>query len=236
MPSESTGKESLGDILRSLIGLEVSLPWKGYGTAIFLELGALTPASNHRRDGSLGEACIGIEWDWRVESETAVAYGSSDSRRKIADGIATLQGTRVTSVQIMKGIPDLRVTFSNGQRLRTMVMRGDDPQWRIRLPDQQWLWAEDGEVHLGPGEAEGLSEEEEEVAAAAAVTATRWGSPRLEPAPGNCRDCRSFVHLDGHFALLDYGCCTAPDGPFEGRAVNASSGCPKFQPWQTGND
>jgi hypothetical protein len=189
--------EEFDDLARPLIGLEVSLPWKGYGTAIFLELGTLTPTSYHRRDGSRshdrGQACIGIEWDWRVETRTEVAY--------------------MTFLSITKGIPELRMAFSNGYRLRTMAMTCGDPRWRIRLPDERWLRAEEGLVHLGLGEAEGLSEEEEAVAATAEATAARWGTPRLEPAPGNCRECRFFVRLDGDFSLLSYGCCTAQEGP-----------------------
>ena len=122
MQPGSIAKENSGNFLSPLIGLEVSRPWKGYGTAIFLELGTLTLDPDSRlREYHRGEACIGIEWDWRVESETAVAYGSSDSRGKMAEGIATLQGTRVTSIQVMRGIPELRVTFSNGQRLRSRL-------------------------------------------------------------------------------------------------------------------
>lgn len=239
MPSRSIDQIEFEKLVQPLIGLEVSLPWKGYGTAIFLELGELTP--HPFRDGSpgpgSGQANIGIEWDWRVETRTEVVYGSSGSRREMTRGIATLQGSRVTALSVTAGIPELRVTFSNGYWLRTMVMRSVEPQWRIRLPDGLWLHVMEGQVVLDRGDqVQGLSEEKEEVADAADATAARWGKPRLEPAPGNCRDCHSFIYLDGDFALSDYGCCTLQDGPFEGRAVNVGSGCPRFQPWQTGDD
>ena len=50
-------------LIAPLLGMPISHPWKGYGSAIFLELGALDEAKNN----SNGEACICVEWDWRVE-------------------------------------------------------------------------------------------------------------------------------------------------------------------------
>ncbi|WP_035612695.1 DUF3027 domain-containing protein [Haloferula sp. BvORR071] len=227
MAEELVGEEEFEALVRPLIGLEVSLLWKGYGTAIFLELGVLGPPSRPGGRGN-GEACIAIEEDWRVETQRAVAFGSSDSRGEIAAGIASLQGSLMTAISFAGRIRELLVEFSNGQGLRTMVMTRRDPEWSIRLPDGRWLGVEAGRITLDHGEAKGLSSVETTVSEGADAIAARWGIPRLEPAPGKCRDCRSFVHLDGDFALLDYGCCTATGGPFDGKVVHIRSGCPEF--------
>jgi len=230
MPSKSIGKEEFEKLVSPLIGLEISHPWRSVGTAIFLELGSLTPnfhTRTGRRLNDSGEACIMIEWDWRVETRTEVAFGSSDSRGTIVRGIATLQGCRVNSITLVGRIPELRMEFSNGNWLRTMIMTGGDPQWSIRLPDGQWLGVAGGRVTLNC-EAYEPTEEEKEAVATAEATVARWGIPRLEPAPGNCRDCRFFSYVSD-FAILEYGCCTAPGSPFDGRAVHFRSGCPQFQ-------
>ena len=74
-------------LAQRLEGLTVALPWKGYGSAIFLELGELTPIESKRRHHAVGEACISVEWDWRVENDVSVLYGSSNSRPEIERGI-----------------------------------------------------------------------------------------------------------------------------------------------------
>src|SRR5438876_852462 len=79
--------EEFQELIQPLLGLTVSLPWKGYGSAIFLELGSLAPLESQRRHHNKGEACVSVEWDWRVEAEAEVLYGSSNSRPKIEAGI-----------------------------------------------------------------------------------------------------------------------------------------------------
>src|SRR5580658_524949 len=53
-------------------GMEVSLAWKGYGSAIFLELGRLSPPRQPRGQHEQGEACLCVEWDWRVENASSI--------------------------------------------------------------------------------------------------------------------------------------------------------------------
>ena len=50
--------EAFQELVQPLIGLTVSLPWKGYGSAIFLELGALAPLESPHQRHNEGEACI----------------------------------------------------------------------------------------------------------------------------------------------------------------------------------
>lgn len=65
-------------LIQSLVGLPISLPWKGYGSTIFLEIGNLASLKRSRNHQD-GEACISIDWDWRVECDSMVKYGSSNS-------------------------------------------------------------------------------------------------------------------------------------------------------------
>jgi hypothetical protein len=222
---------SIGEVqmlINPLIGLTVSLPWKGYGSAIFFELGRLAPLESPRQRHNNGEACISVEWDWRVESHASVLYGSSNSGPKIEEGIAGLQGTTIQGLSVVGTIPEIVVKFSNGLSLRSMVMVTGHPEWSIRLPDGRWLFSRNGELFAGKGES-CTTEQEEAAFASAERTANRWGVPIAEPKAGSCAGCSSFVRIDGNGHLLDYGVCTSAFSPFDGRAVNRTSGCPLFK-------
>ena len=214
-------------LIQPLVGLTVSLPWKGYGSAIFLELGKLAPLKPPRQRHNEGDACISVEWDWRVESGATVLYGSSNSRPKIASGISALQGKTIQSLAVVGQIPELIVHFSNGHCLRSMVMVTGDPEWSIKLPDGRWVYAKAGSLLMGDG-ATITTKEEQAVFALAEHTAARWGVPIAEPKRGSCENCASFEPLDGEGHLLDYGVCIAIAGAFDGRVVNRTSGCPSF--------
>ena len=213
--------------VRVLFGMEVSLPWKGHGSAIFFELGRLSPlqqGQGHNR----GEACIFIEWDWRIEDGITVLYGSSDSRPKIEKGINTLKGTKIEHVSVIGSVPELVVNFSNGHCLKSMVMTTGDPQWNIRLPDGTWLSCERGHLYAGDGSGSGTSAEEAAMFDRALAIAQRWGTLVSEPIRGNCADCQWFVRIDGDGSLLDFGVCANSASPFDGRVVNRKSGCQAF--------
>jgi hypothetical protein len=220
-------REDFQALVQPLLGLVVSLPWKGYGSAIFLELGALAPLESQRRRNNKGEACISIEWDWRVEAEGTVLYGSSNSRPKIESGIHSLQGTTIQALTVVGQVPELVVQFSNGHCLRSMVMATGNPKWSIKLTDGRWVYAEGSHLLVGSGTAS-TTEEEETTFAIAERTASRWGTPSVESKRGSCASCVSFVPLDGEGHLLDYGCCMANSGPFDGRVVARNSGCLSF--------
>lgn len=219
--------DDLDGYLRPLLGLPVSLPWQGVGSAIFLELGALSPP----REGlkmEKGEGGIGVEWDWRLEVGPRVAFGSSCSRPKILRGIEGLRGTKVAEISVFGAIPELEVRFSDRSVLRTTVMVDGDPEWSLRLPRGEYVYARDGRLFVGTGDS-GRARDEASLDDGK-TTARRWGQPVMEPRAGSCKDCRSFVPLDGEGYLIEYGACTSPEGPFDGRIVKHSSGCPSFAP------
>jgi hypothetical protein len=213
--------------VESLIGMSVSLPWKGYGSTIFLELGQLSPLQPRQRHNR-GAACISIDWDWRMEKGAGVMCGSSNSGPEIEKEIARLQGSTVEGLLVAGEVPELVVSFSHGRNIRSMVMRSYDPQWSIRLPASTWIFAEGGLLYAGDGGATGLTEKESAVFGLADATAQRWGEPVAEPKLGSCGDCRSFIRLDGNGALLEYGACVESASPFDGRTVNCRSGCAAF--------
>ncbi len=222
-------------LVQPLVGLTVALPWKGYGSAIFLELGQLSPLQSRQQTSNEGEACISVTWDWRVESGSSVLYGSSNSRPRIGHGIRSLMNAKIHGLSLVGEVPELAVHFSNGHCLRSMAMISGDPMWSIKLPSGEWLCARAGALLIG-NSTRGITEQEKEALALAERTAKRWGVPNAEPAQGQCANCASFVQLDGDGHFIDYGACVESSSPLDGRAVNRSSGCPFFTAHKKGSN
>ena len=214
-------------LVAPLLGLPISHPWKGYGSAIFLELGALDAGKNNPN----GEACISVEWDWRIENGCTVLSGSSVRGPRISRFLLSLKGTMVSAIETFGSPSELCVLLSNGYRLRTMAALPGDPQWTIRLLDGRYLQFCNGSLLLDHGSGPATTEEECAIADHAGATAERWGATVIAAKDARCRDCSAFVWLDGESSLLEYGVCTQAGGLHDGRAVFAHSGCEKF----TGN-
>lgn len=217
-------------LLLETLDLPVSRPWKGYGSAIFLELGKLTIEAGPRQAREKGEATIYVGWDWRVEEGSRVLYGSANSRPKMVDGIRGLLGTRIKRIEIQGQVPELCIEFSSGHRLISAAMCTDVSEWRIVLPDGRWVDGEDGLIYLNSGNGAGnrLTPDEEHSFDHAEQTAARWAVPASEDAARQCQDCQYIVRLDGDAAFLDFGVCTASESPFDGRVINMASGCKAF--------
>jgi hypothetical protein len=147
-------------LIRPLVHMPISLPWKGHGSAIFLELGNLAPLERPRQRHQNGDATIYIGWDWRVEEGSRVLYGSSNSKPEIEDGIDALVGITIKSLTIQGSVPELSIEFSNGARLMSAAMCTDTSEWDIRLPGTVWVSCVDGIVYSGDGAAIGLTPEE----------------------------------------------------------------------------
>lgn len=218
------------ELVEPLVGMDVTRPWRGYGSAMFLELGALTDGGSARHPFLSGERSISIEWDWRVERDTTVLFGSSNSGPGIERGLADLQGAVVESLSIDGRVPELTVRFVDGRVLRSLVMVTGEPEWSIRLSDGRYVHACGGRLLVGDGDGEtgGLSCEEAAAFAHAERTSRRWGVPVAEPVGGSCRACVFCVPIDGEGALTDFGVCTSAASVFDGRAVPCAGGCPAF--------
>jgi hypothetical protein len=233
MATTSYPLEELDHLVRPLIGLVVAQPWKGIGSTVFLELGVLSWREGRReRPNSLmsGEASIMMDWEWRVESGSSVLYGSSNTFLTLRRGLASLQGTRIEGVSLDGEVPELMVAFSNGHRLRSMVLSTSEPTWVLRLPaGGGWLSSESGILLLGDGTFQASPDNSgSELKAEIEGVTMRWGVPLAEPVGGPCYKCRFFVDLNGEYDLRYYGGCASNESPFDGRIVSEKSGCPAF--------
>ena len=130
-------------LTRPLIGLPISRPWRGFGSALILELGALThvyPRTVHPR----AEAGIMIEWSWRVERRSSIQFGSWSTERKINLGIPRLQARAVEEVSLVGRLPEISVRLSGALWLHSFMTAGGQPDWTLFLPDSTWLTARRG--------------------------------------------------------------------------------------------
>jgi hypothetical protein len=227
MTNSPCSTEEFTKLVKPLEGLVISRPWIGAGSSIFLELGELTSHEWRGRRFLNGEACISVEWDWRVEGEVSVAYGSSNSRPRVLRGISSLKGKTTRKLSLVGEVPELVVMFSNGEHLRSMAMLTGNPRWSVRLPDGRYVSGRSGKLLVGEG-GSSLSAQQKRVFELAEQTAARWGVPVAEPVAGKCGQCEWLVPIDGEGNLLDYGVCISSKSPFDGRVVTYSSGCPVF--------
>lgn len=81
---DQTQEAMLAAFAAPLIGLPVAHSWRGYGSAIFLEFGALTAQTrmNGTPANPRGEMGLMIQWSWRIEGRRSILCGSwSDEAR-----------------------------------------------------------------------------------------------------------------------------------------------------------
>ncbi|MFB2552493.1 hypothetical protein [Ensifer soli] len=118
----------------ALLAMPVSRVWRGHGSALFLELGALLPGGR-RRDGSAGGPqglfTVMIEWSWRIEDDTTVHCGSWSGEHLWPDAFAALEGRRIEDVSLFGRPAELRIALTGGRRVLSFMTAEGDPAWTI---------------------------------------------------------------------------------------------------------
>lgn len=132
-----------------LVGLPISHVWPGYGTALFLEFGELTPYT--KRDGSPGEPggqySIMIQWAWRIEDKTSILCGSDNDEGERTANRARLVGRTVEEIALVGRLPELSVSLS-GELYVASFNTLDGPGWTIfdNRPVRRWIKFEQGRI------------------------------------------------------------------------------------------
>lgn len=114
-------------------GMLVAHVWRGYGSALFVELGALTPRV--RRDGSTGEPGgeIGlmIEWSWRIEDERSIVCGSWSDEALWRPSLNRLLGCAVTGLTTFGRLPEVALSLSGDLHVASFMTAEGDPAWTL---------------------------------------------------------------------------------------------------------
>ncbi|PCJ14086.1 MAG: hypothetical protein COB04_15735 [Gammaproteobacteria bacterium] len=125
-------------------GLPVSYSWRGYETAIFVEVGQLTqdPTRNH----PAGEYSVMLDCEWRLEGASTILCGSSSEQDMIDEQLSLLLKEHVVAVELIGSLPEVVITFTSGYRLVSFRTDIGHPEWTIFLSDDAWLCSIDGQV------------------------------------------------------------------------------------------
>jgi len=141
---------------KSLIGLPISHVWRGYGSALFIELGNLMAVAKH--DGSLGnpegEVSLGVEWSWRIEDRMAIRCGSWSEEDLWEPAFDSLRERRVKKCDLFGILPEVMLTTDAGVRFLSFSTTDGQPQWHLvdrRDGPPRWFTVREGRLHLGDG-------------------------------------------------------------------------------------
>jgi hypothetical protein len=117
-----------------MLDLPIGHVWRGYGSALFLELGSLTPrflANGRRMRNDCGEFTAGIEWSWRIEDANRILAGSWSEESHWDTFFRQVLGTTLVGISLFARIPEIELDLSNGLHLCSMMTAEGDPAWHI---------------------------------------------------------------------------------------------------------
>ncbi len=144
-------QRALSELRQAVVGRTVGHVWRGYGSAIFLELGTLT-FSTHA-DGHpgqpRGDLSIAIEWNWRFERPRSILGGTWSDERRWPAFFRSIQGQTIRDLAVLGTLPEIELTFSNGMRLRSFMNDAGQPQWSIiekQSSQTRTWWVERGRI------------------------------------------------------------------------------------------
>ncbi|WP_091717388.1 hypothetical protein [Methylobacterium phyllostachyos] len=116
-------------------GLTVSHVWRGYGSALLIEFGALRPPTLTRKDGTPGEPSgeIGlmIQSDWRIEDSCTIVCGSSSDDELWKPTFARLIDKHIIDVATFGRLPELLISLSEDLHIASFSTLESDPAWTL---------------------------------------------------------------------------------------------------------
>jgi len=145
LKTKTVNQSEFDDITRSFIGLALSRPWRGHGTALFSEVGPLFH-TYERTERAKAERGLEFSWCWRVESSRSILFGSSSGDRRITRGVASLVGLTIEGISLEGRLPELCVQLSGGIWITSYAASESQPGWSIFLSDGTWLTVRRGKV------------------------------------------------------------------------------------------
>lgn len=224
-------KEKFQELVAPIIGKEVTWPWKGYGSAIFIGIGELLPSVETSVKQYNREFSINPEFDWRIEYKEKILLGSHNQDPLIVEGLNELIGDKIETINVFGSIPELEITFSSGLKLCTMTVYSGDPEWRILLGNDYYIKSKNGFLFYNKyGKSKYLFFKEElETTKIIEAAAEDWGSPEFPQDCGNCEQCKFYFRINSISLFLSYGICASPKSDYYGRVTYCKNSCPFFE-------
>ncbi len=141
------------ELVQPIIGLPVAWVWRGYGSAIFLELGELTSkkkiVDEKEKISYKGEYTIMIEWSWRVERVKSIYFGSWSTNRVIDNRFPKLKDRTIESIEVQGRLPELYLKLSGGLWLHSFATSEGQTEWCLffnEFSPTQWLKSKRGNL------------------------------------------------------------------------------------------
>lgn len=132
--------------INALIDQTISEVWRGYGSAIFIEIGELSYDANSEHPH--GEHTIMVEWSWRVENQFKIIVGSWSDDELINNLPKLLLGLKIKSIEFFGHSPELSIQLSNQTWFTSFMTNDGDPMWSIKSKDSQWLCYVNGHFQI----------------------------------------------------------------------------------------
>ena len=144
-----------------LVGMKLTHLWRGYGSAIFLEFGALMPKA--RRDGTpgnpKGEISMGIEWSWRIEDANSILCGSWSKDELWEPTFGLLRNSQVVELNLVGRLFEIDLGLSRGHHFVSFMTAEGQPEWSLvdrRTNPATWITMRNGALfeddgHTPPG-------------------------------------------------------------------------------------
>ena len=139
----------------ALIGLPLSYLWRGYGSAIFLKFGHLTPSTQTRLNGTArnprGELGLMIQWSWRIENAASILCGSWSNEPLWEPTFDLLRNKVVAELSVVGRLPEIVVALTESLYVSSFMTAEGDPQWALfdrRGEALRTLSVDDGRLKL----------------------------------------------------------------------------------------
>ena len=124
--------EEVASFLKPFFELACIHCWRGYGSTIFLEFGALAE-NGLRRDGSRrnprGEWNLCLNGSWRTEGKRLIWCGSETDEHACESTFKTLLGKKVSRATFAGHFLEIDLQFENGLHLVSFMPYRGNPDW-----------------------------------------------------------------------------------------------------------
>jgi len=143
--------DALDSYREAMRGSTVSRVSRGYGSALFLEFGALTRLvrKNGPPRGLQGEFGLMIAWSWRIEDRASIICGSWSDEDLWQPTFDKLLGRRITDIAIFGRLPEILVSLSDDLYVLSFMTAEGQPEWSLfdrRQGETRWLHCPNGQL------------------------------------------------------------------------------------------
>jgi hypothetical protein len=115
---------------KALAGLSLGRVWRGYGSALFLEFGALS-AGRKSPGQRVGQLTAMIEWSWRIERGASIICGSWSDEGLWQPSFDRITGATVIDVSTFGRLPELQIALTDDLYVASFMAADGDPAWAL---------------------------------------------------------------------------------------------------------